>query len=232
MTSGVRRVAASTGSTSRSVQQTLLAATAALAVAMIPSIALANYYSVGETTTSGSWGGGYAQAQIENMTAPDCATGGHTNQTLWAGTDNGAGWAETGWTRGFEGNCGLFYYWAYYNPAKGYHEYKLSTATTGGYHNFEVQEVFVGEYDVYRDGTKYGSVVGAQPWTTWAEAGLEQTAASGTSVTQTAWDWHEVRTTACCTWNWWPNGSIYNDSGHRYVWTATNPWIHALVKPS
>ena len=226
--------AARVGETNRSSAAlrllTVLVCGTALVAAMIPSSALANYYSIGSTSTSGA-GGGYAQALIEDMYAPDCPSGGHTNQTLWTSTDNGAGWAEIGWARGFEGSCSLLYYWAYDNPADGYHEFSISTASIGSYHNFEVQEVYVGEYDVYRDGAKMGAVVGAQPWTIWVEVGLEQTAAPGaTDLVQTPWDWHETRAEACCSWNWWSNGTTYNDSGHSYVWTATNPWIHAQVQ--
>src|SRR5579859_7739454 len=50
-----------------------------------PVSAFANYYSEGSTSSGGS-GGGYAQAQIEDMYAPDCPSGGHTNQTLWTST--------------------------------------------------------------------------------------------------------------------------------------------------
>ena len=211
--------------------RTLFVCTSAVVMAMIPSTARANYYSVGDTTTAGA-GGGYAQALIEDMSAPDCASGGHTNQTLWTSTDNGNGWVEIGWTRGFEGSCNLIYYIAWDNPADGYHEAPISGAATGVYTTFEGQEVYSGEYDLYMNGVKYGGIVGAQPWTTWVEVGLEQTAAPGTTVVvQTAWDWHETRAEACCSWSWWANGGTYNTSGHTYAWTATNPWIHGLVKP-
>lgn len=203
----------------------------ALCTALIPAIlfstsALANDYAIGTFQPGGSYGGSAVSIQIENLYAPDCSYGGHTNQTIWVGTDNttGAYWAEIGYTYGYHGSCGLTYYWARNNPKYGYQDYSLhSIGSIGSSHAFESQEVYVGEYDVYLDYTKVGADVGANPWTKGIQTGLEYTD-PGSTLSTTHFDWHQFRSTGCCSWYYWSSGGTQNTYIHTWHWTTQ--WDH------
>jgi hypothetical protein len=202
---------------------------AALAVLISNSNAVAlgshNYYAIGTFNNGNQYGGGYVQIKITNLYAGDCSSGGHTNQTIWVHTDNSSAyWVEVGYTYGFEGSCSETYYWAYQNTT-AYNEYSLNRIDPiGTTHQFEGQEVYVGEYDVYIDNNKVGSDVGGNPWTQSVETGLEYTSYNS-SLDSTPFDWHEVRYTACCTWIYWPSGSTFRNAVHTWTWTTQ--WIHA-----
>jgi hypothetical protein len=181
-------------------------------------------------SSSTAYGGGAVNFDIESLSASDCSEGGHTNQTIWVGTNNTTGgyWAEVGYTYGYHGSCVLEYYWARNNPTYGYQDYPLHYIDgIGTTHNFEAQEVYNGEYDVYIDWTKVGADVGAYPWTKGVQTGLEYTDPSGSPISTVHFDWHQVRATACCTWYYWPSGSQENDnSAHIWIWTTQ--WIHGF----
>ena len=197
----------------------VLAAAASLLAA---STALANQYAVGYTYGS-SWGGGYVQMYIQAMYTPDCYSGGHINNTDWVFTNNGTSyWTEVGYTFGYHGACSLTYYWARDNAVDGYADYSLNRIdATGTLHQFEGQEVYNGEYDVYIDGGKVGSDVHGYPWTIEVDTGLEYTSSSSSLVNPVTYLYQQNRTQACCTWNYWSRGYTYNyGSPHSWTWNA------------
>lgn len=209
------------------MRKTLIAlSTVLLSLFLLTMNAWANYYAIGTFQNGNSYGGGSVSIQIESLYAPDCSYGGHTNQTIWVGTDNTTGyyWAEIGYTYGYHGSCSETYYWARNNPQYGYQDYSLRYLNSiGSTHYFEAQEVYVGEYDVYLDWNKVGADVGANPWTKGVQTGLEYTD-PGSSLSATHFDWHQVRSTGCCYWYYWSSGGAYNSYNHSWIWTTH--WAH------
>lgn len=215
----------------------LLALSAAAGTARAASCG--NCYARGYINTGSSYGGGYVQIAIRQLTTPDWPNPaqGHINQTIWATTDNTSRysaipyWAEIGYTYGYHGTLsgdptGMTYYWARSNPVNGYADWSLGRIDAiGTTHEFEVQQVFNGQYDVYLDSVDIGSDVNGGNWTLEVDTGLEYTDTAGT-IQQTNFDWHQTRSTACCTWSYWSTGATQNDDPNfTWAWTAT--WNHA-----
>lgn len=199
-----------------------------------------NCYARGYITNTGSsYGGGYVQIAIRQLTTPDWPNPvqGHINQTIWVTTDNTTRysatpyWAEIGYTYGYHGTLssdptGMTYYWARNNPVNGYADFSLGRIdAVGTTHEFEAQQVFNGEYDVYLDGVDIGSDVNGGNWTLEVDTGLEYTDTAGT-IQQTNFDWHQTRSTACCAWSYWSTGATQNDFSY-FTWTWTTLWNHA-----
>lgn len=196
-----------------------------------------NCYARGYINTGSQYGGGYVQITIRQLTTPDWQSGGHINQTIWVTTDNtdrfsaSPYWAEIGYTYGYHGTLsddptGMTYYWARDNPVNGYGDWSLNRIDgLGTVHEFEAQQVFNGEYDVYLDSTNLGSDVNGGEWTKEVDTGLEYTDTAGT-IQQTNFDWHQTRATACCTWSYWTSGATQNDLSY-FTWTWTTQWNHA-----
>src|SRR5712664_831408 len=133
----------------------------------------------GYINTGSQYGGGYVQITIRQLTTPDWPNPvqGHINQTIWVTTDNtdrfsfNTMWAEIGYTYGYHGTLsgdptGMTYYWARKNPVNGYGDWNLNRIDgLGTIHEFEAQQVFNGEYDVYLDSINVGSDVNGGNWT-------------------------------------------------------------------
>ncbi len=199
-----------------------------LTMLLLGTSALANEYAYGYIASGGPYGGGYVQIVIRDMTAADWATNGHINNTIWVTTDSvDYLWAEVGYTRGFHGVNAFTYYWAR-NNSSGYSDGKLDQiGTVGTAHEFEVQQVFNGEYDMYIDNVKVADDTGAYPWTVEVDTGLEYTSPSSSLSATVNHDWQQVRTTTCCSWNLWTTGSRVNTYTHTYTWTTN--WYHGNV---
>lgn len=198
-----------------------------------------NCYARGYINTGSSYGGGYVQMAIRQLTTPDWPNPvqGHINQTIWVTTDNTTRfslnpyWAEIGYTYGYHGtlssdSTGMTYYWARWNPVNGYADFSLGRIDAiGTIHEFEVQQVFNGEYDVYLDSVNVGSDVNGGNWTLEVDTGLEYTDTAGT-IQQTNFDFHQTRSTACCAWSFWSTGATQNDFP-VFTWVWTTLWNHA-----
>ncbi len=187
------------------------------------------YYAEGYIQDGNSYGGGYVQITIQSLSTPDCASGGHINNTIWVYAESVTlYWMEVGYTYGFESRCILTYYWARNDPVAGYAQRSLERIDPiGTVHEFEGQEVFVGEYDVYIDNVQVASDVNLNPWTIRVETGLEYYRVDSVVGQTVNYDWHQVRTQACCSWIYWPTGGTINTANHTWTWTAQ--WNHATV---
>ena len=117
---------------------TLAILLASLAPMTVNALSCGNCYARGYINTGSSYGGGYVQIAIRQLTTPDWPNPaqGHINQTIWATTDNTSRysvvpyWAEIGYTYGYHGTLsgdptGMTYYWARNNPTDGCADWRL-----------------------------------------------------------------------------------------------------------
>lgn len=187
-------------------------------------------YARGTFNDGSTWGGGYVQTQVVNLTASGSA---YLNEEMWVGTNGNSYsyWAEVGYSDNnpyCPGSFSWFYY--YQNPSSSFGTCFGSTPSAGTWHQLEVQEVNNSTYDIYLDNTQVGTDTGAGEWTYNVETGLEYHDAQGTSFSGDAYySYNEVRSTSCCSWSYWPEGGqeIEYPSTYNWQWTQTNPWIHA-----
>jgi hypothetical protein len=69
----------------------------------------------------------YAGIFVSNSGIVDCY--GHINETIWNGvaeSPNLGHWVEGGWTHGYKGNCGIWFYWARKTPCCGYADHRVN----------------------------------------------------------------------------------------------------------
>lgn len=206
----------------RDMRRLALGAVLTLLLAIVGSPAGAHstrMYAVG-TTAGSDWGGGYAEWDYQSLSAVDWSSCGFIAQVLWVYTQNSSSaWMELGDTHGWQCQNIRTYYWAEGWPGH-YYEERVFTGypSLGTYRAYEIQAVNNGEYDAYIDFNKVGASfqLGKTPG---IDVGIESTSYSSSAAT-TNFHWMQYRTWACCTWQYWSNGSQHADSPAVWSWST------------
>ena len=109
--------------------------------------------------------GGFIEAytgwtnQPITMSNADLTAGRHANETLWAyggfgtATQCTSQWAEIGFTRGYYGQTGHYFYVARVDNGGNYADFNLGTADTTSYHTYRIRSRG-GATTVYLDGVE------------------------------------------------------------------------------
>lgn len=143
--------------------------------------------------------------------AADAASGGFIEQTLWQLTANSSAyWVEAGWTEGWQGSAGRYWYWADNRPTHGYFEHQIGWAgPDNATHTVQLAQAPLDQYYVFIDSTRFGISVSNPPGTQISETGVESTnPASHLGVTSS-------------------NNLQYRDGANAWV----NNWSGAYVPP-
>jgi hypothetical protein len=184
-------------------------------------------YAAAYIDNGSAWGGGYVDTQVVNLSA---LSGSWMNEELWVagqGGDNISNWVEMGYTDGGP-NCpgGLQWFWTY-SLNGGLEPIVCGTATpptVGSWHTLEIQEVAADTWDVYLDGAYVDQYTMPSGWSYQVTEGLEYHYGDETSFNGTAYfNASEVRTTTCCTWDYWPTAQPWTPATSMYVWNWSPP---------
>jgi hypothetical protein len=169
-----------------------------------------HWYSVAGSTSAGI--GARSTVYISgNSYAYDAPTGGFIEQTLWQGS-GGGNWTEVGWTQGWQGSRGVYWYWADQRPGGGYNEHLIGGAgPLYSYHDLDITRsaTITSQWVVSIDGSGYGLSTGNGSAADTAESGLESTSNLSnmdvTSASNLQWK------NASGTWNsgWGNNTAVF-----------------------
>lgn len=214
-----------------------VAAGIGLALLLVPSVQATNGgysgHAAGYFDNGDSWGGGYVQTEVANLSADGNS---YANEELWVG---GIGkvsdsYSEVGYSSN-QPDCGtgLSWFWDDDNDGSPSRIYcGTSTPVVGTWHQLEVQQTLANTWTVYIDGYAESPTftMSTGDYNTNAEAGLEYHYSDGVSLTGDAYfSYNEVRSTSCCTWEYWPAGSPTTeqvDFPSVFNWTWTQDYIH------
>lgn len=197
-------------------------------------------YAAAQITSGGPWGGGYVQTQVVNLT--DSYSGSYANEELWViGMGNSTtNYLEVGYTTnniGCDYNSSLE--WFTDKVYQGVEDYTLcgnapTSLTVGTYYLLEIQQTATDTWDAYINNDlyyEYQDMPGNQ--NTEVQVGLEYHESLYVSFTgQANFAGNEVRATTCCTWYYWPSGSIlaYPTTSPPFTWTWTQDWTNGYNK--
>jgi hypothetical protein len=98
-------------------------------------VSLACFYGVLQYGDYSSWNN-----LSENMSSGDIANGHHITNTLWSYSGSPCtSWMEIGYTHGYHGNAGYFYYGAVQPTNNFYYDFSIGPANpNGSHHTYEV----------------------------------------------------------------------------------------------
>ena len=221
------------------------------AAAAVPSCSSGETcWARGDFSPTSATGGAYVQTTVVGLTATSGKSGDYLNQELWEDTSggnvsSGSDWVEVGYSYD-TGACGSTSGLKWFvdqvendvqvatdcNPVP-----TAPTPTVGSTHQLEIQETSGSTWGVYLDGVLVDSYTQPSGWSYGSSTGLEYHDAppyNGFSGDAT-YSYQEFRSTACCTWSYWPtatstNGSSYGGTDgasiYDWLWTSTNPYDH------
>jgi hypothetical protein len=144
------------------------------------------WYGVGRDYSVTQNNGLFSDIYVSSSGVADWQLGGHINETIWesvANSTNVTYWVEGGWTHGYRGLSGRYFYWARNTPANGYADHRVGnrTPTVGTYEPVEVLYGGSNYWHVYFNWVKATSPDGsvadiyAGPYSRGYQFGLEST---------------------------------------------------------
>lgn len=213
------------------------AAGISLALLLVPGIAQASPpggytgHAAGYFDNGASWGGGYVQTEIANLTAG--GSGVYANEELWVANigGNSNSWVEVGYSAN-QPDCnyqGLEWFWDEENNGTPGPVYCGATnLTVGTWHELEVQQVSGDTWAAYIDEAEVTPTftMGAS-YNQLAQAGLEYHNSDGIQLTGDAYfSYNEVRQPSSTSWEYWPSGGTLEENPGVFDWTWTQDYIH------
>jgi len=190
-----------------------------------PALGNIHYYNFGETHGYTTYGG-HTKSTEQNYFAPDWASWGFVDQTLWvtSGVQTSSYWAEIGFGHGWEGQNIKYFYYARANPSLPYAEFKLNK-TPGGAGTWHTYEIIISSNGVFTskiDGTTYYTTAGFDNYSQKIQFGGEITSGSATMPDAPANELYYKNSAG--TWSQWSSATTktvcYSDDPYQWAWSA------------
>jgi hypothetical protein len=159
----------------------LLAAALLISAAAFPAVASAqHYYAVAQSISAPQNEGTECKMLVRDGTCSDWAAGGFIAQVLWEGTDNyanGQSWVELGYTRGWELQNILTFYWADQRPGSYYYEHQITSVTphVGARYTLAIEYRGSNSWHVFINNSDKGTSSPNPPYSRFMETGMENT---------------------------------------------------------
>jgi hypothetical protein len=199
------------------------------------------WYGAGVQNSVTQNNGLYSSTYVSSSGVVDCY--GHINETIWDGVANSPDltyWVEGGWTHGYHGNCGIWFYWGRNTPCCGYADHRVNNRvpTVGTVEPVEVLYVGGDTWSVYFNfvlATSFdGSVanITAGPNSQSTSFGLESTDSGNYSAATSTRDLQYQRLDGTWTNSVDAGATILCDSPANAYWVTTNVMLRSCMNAS
>jgi hypothetical protein len=195
-----------------------------------------HWYGAGANYSVTRNNGLYSGIFVASSGIVDCY--GFIQEAIWEGVADSATlghWVEAGWTHGYQGNCGIWFYWARNTPCCNYAEHRVNNRipTVGNREPVQISYGGSGKWNVFFNWIKATAFDGSVADITAGDNsrayqyGLESTHAGNYSASTSTADLQYRRLDGTWTNSVDAGSTLFCDSPAWTYWVTTNQFLRS-----